>query len=157
MVKECKIENLTFIISEEGSNIRVIGFNSSTILSNQDVETVCGLINHNFKMVRNHYKSMLNGSNIGFEEFDISSISFLIVMFYLYMYNTWKSSYKKQENKDLHFNLKDFNNPSTRDIIFNYYKTKYPIDWEIKCAILIGMELNELKAYYKNRLAFYNK
>ncbi len=73
------------------------------------------------------------------------------------MYNSWRSMYKKQENKDLRFNEKDFNNPSTHDMLFHYFKTKYPNDWEEKCAILIGKELTEMKTYYKTREEFYNK
>lgn len=65
--------------------------------------------------------------------------------------------YKKQENKDLKFNEKDFSNPSTHDIVFNYFKTKYPNDWKEKCAVLLGMGLSELNAYYKTRESFYNK
>jgi hypothetical protein len=65
--------------------------------------------------------------------------------------------YAKQENRDLRFIEKDFSNPSTHDIVFNYFKTKYLINWEEKCAVLLGMEVPELKAYYKTREDFYNK
>ena len=31
------------------------------------------------------------------------------------------------------------------------------MDWEEKCAILLGMTLDDLKVYYKTREAYYNK
>lgn len=58
---------------------------------------------------------------------------------------------------DLTFKAKDFDNPSTHDIIFNYFKTKYPNKWEEKCSILIGMSIDQLRAYNKTREAFYNR
>jgi hypothetical protein len=65
--------------------------------------------------------------------------------------------YKKHENIDLRFNSKDFDNPSTHDIIFNYLKPRYPKDWEEKCSALLGMSIDQLRTYYINRGTFYNR
>ena len=156
-MKQCKIENLTFALSEEGPNIRVISDNSNLLLVNQNIDNVFSLINDNFKIVSSHYQLMTSGATIGFEESDLFVISFEIVMFYLNLYNAWRNYYKKLQNKDLKFNVKDFGHPHTYDIIIDYYKKKYPDDWELRCAILIGKNLVEIKAYYKYRLDYENK
>ncbi len=157
MMKEIKIENITLGLLGEGANVRVKSNKENLILSNQNIDSVAELIQYNFDVVVNHYKLMIDREKKEFDLKDINFISISIVLHYLYMYNSWRVMYKKQENKDLRFNEKDFSNPSTHDIVFNYFKTKYPNDWEEKCAVLLGMELNELNAYYKTRESFYNK
>lgn len=156
-MKEVKIENITIRLSREGSNVRVKSNNEDVILSYQSVDTVSELINHNFNVVNNHYKMMVEDSKKKFDFTDVAIISIAIVLHYLYLYNSWRSMYMKQENRDLKFNEKDFSHPSTHDILFNYYKSKYPNDWEEKCAILLGMGLLELRDYFKTREEFYNK
>jgi hypothetical protein len=156
-MKEIKIENITLGLLGEGANVRVKSNKENLILSNQNIDSVAELIQYNFDVVVNHYKLMIDREKKEFDLKDINFISISIVLHYLYMYNSWRVMYKKQENKDLRFNEKDFSNPSTHDIVFNYFKTKYSNDWEEKCAVLLGMELNELNAYYKTRESFYNK
>lgn len=156
-MKEIKIESITLSLSSEGGNVRVKSNKEDIILTNQIVDNVSELIKHNFNVVNNHYKVMVEKAKEEFDYSDITLISIAIVLHYLYLYNSWRSMYKKQENRDLKFNEKDFSHPFTHDILFNYFKTKYPNDWEDKCAILLGMELSELKAYYKTREDYYNK
>lgn len=156
-MKEIILENITISLSREGNNVRVQSDKENVILFNQRVETVSELLTHNFKVVSGHYRLIISEAKDKFDFKDITIICIAILLHYLYMYNSWRSMYKKQENKDLRFNEKDFNNPSTHDILFDYFKTKYPNDWEEKCAILIGKELTELKTYYKTREEFYNK
>ncbi|WP_293917942.1 MULTISPECIES: hypothetical protein [unclassified Sphingobacterium] len=156
-MKEIKIENITLGLSSEGMNVRVKSNKENLVLSNQNIDNVAELIEHNFNIVSNHYKLIIDREKKEFDLKDINFISISIVLHYLYMYNSWRVMYKKQENKDLRFNENDFSNPSTHDIVFNYFKTKYPNDWEEKCAVLLGIELNKLNTYYKIRERFYNK
>ncbi|QQT24856.1 hypothetical protein [Sphingobacterium spiritivorum] len=156
-MKEIKIENITLGLSSEGMNVRVKSNKENLVLSNQNIDNVAELIEHNFNVVSNHYKLIIDREKKEFDLKDINFISISIVLHYLYMYNSWRVMYKKQENKDLRFNENDFSNPSTHDIVFNYFKTKYPNDWEEKCAVLLGIELNKLNTYYKIREIFYNK
>jgi len=156
-MKEIKIENITLSLLSEGGDVRVKSNGENVILSNQSVDTISELIKHNFDVVRSHYMLMIIDTKNEFDIEDINYVSIAIVLYYLYLYNSWRSMYKKQENKDLRFNEKDFTHPSTHDIIFNYFKTKYLNDWEKKCAFLIGKELTELRTYYKTREDFYNK
>lgn len=157
MMKEIKIENITLSLLSEGENVKVKSNKENLILCNQSVDIVAELIQYNFHIVVNHYKLMIDREKKEFDLRDINFISISIVLHYLYMYNSWRVMYRKQENKDLKFNEEDFRNPSTHDIVFNYFKAKYPNDWEEKCAVLLGLELSELKAYYKTRESFYNK
>lgn len=157
MIKEIIIENIILKLSDEANNVRVQSDEENTILTNQNIDAVIVLIKQNFIVVSNYYKVIINNATqtLAFE--DINRVSILILMHYLYMYNSWRSMYKNQGNRDLKFNEKDFNNPSTHDLLFKYFKTKYPNNWEKKCAVLLRMDLNELKTYYKTRLDFYNK
>jgi len=157
MTKDYKIENITFSLYDENNKVVVKSPEKSVSLFNQSIDNVSKLIDNNLKIVSGHYKLMVSNVRQEFEISDIFRLSFSIVIHYLYMYNLWRNTYKKQENKDLTFDVKDFDNPSTHDIIFNYYKSKYPTDWETKSAALIGITIDELKAYYKNRQNFYNK
>ena len=157
MIKEIKLENITLSLLSKGGDVRVKSDKQNIILSNQSIGIVSELIKHNFDVVYSYYKLMISETKEKFDYEDINQVSIAIVLYYLYMYNSWRSMYKKQENKDLRFNEKDFSHPSTHDIIFNYFKTKYPNDWEEKCAVLLRMELRKLEVYYKTREDFYNK
>jgi hypothetical protein len=154
MMKEIKIENIILSLSSEGGDVRVKSNKEDVILSNQDVDVVSELIVYNFNVVNNHYKKMIEKAKEKFDYSDVTPINIVIVLHYLYLYNSWRSMYHKQENRDLKFNEKDFTNPSTYDIVFNHFKIKYPNDWEDRCAILLGMGLSELKAYYNTREDF---
>jgi hypothetical protein len=69
----------------------------------------------------------------------------------------WRLDYKRKKYQDLAFKQDDFKSPSTNDIIFGFFKYNYPDDWEIKCSVLMAMELDDLKTYYERRVQFYNK
>lgn len=156
-MKEIKLENIVLTLSDESGNIRVLSKYNNVILNNQSIENVSELIKYNFDIVNEHYKFMIRDVSIKFNITDVNALSLKIVLHYLYMYNSWKTMYKKQGNRDLKFDNKDLNNTSTHDLIFEYYKNSYPEDWEEKCSILLGIGLEELKAYYKNRQSFYWK
>lgn len=152
-----KIENITISLLREGEDVRVKSSAGNVILPNQNREAVAELIKHNFYIVINHYKCMIEKQQKEFDNNDIHFVSISIVLYYLYTYNSWRTMYKREQNKDLRFYEKDFSNPSTHDILFLYFKKRYSKDWEDKCAVLVGMKLDELKKYYKTREDFYNK
>lgn len=149
-MKEIKIENISLSLSNEGSSVRVKSNTENVILSNQVIDVVGDLIKHNFNIVNEHYKKTFKNSEEVIDFKDLNLVSIKIVLHYLYMYNSWK-------DKELKFSVKDFTNPSTHDIIFNYFKENHPKSWEKKSATLLGMGLNDLKIYYKTREVFYNK
>jgi hypothetical protein len=73
------------------------------------------------------------------------------------MYNSWRLQYRAKKYQDLTFKHEDFDHAPTNDIIFRYYRSIYPADWEIKCSVLMSMGLGDLRRYYEERLKFYNK
>ena len=124
---------------------------------NQNIDDITEVIRGSFNIVKNHYENLAFKREKLFNITDIYHLSLSIVLHYLYLYNSWKIMYKKQENRNLNFEEKDFNNPSTYDIIFSYLKSKYPESWELQSAVLLDIKLDELKIYYKTREEFYNK
>lgn len=156
-MKELILKNLRIILFSEGKDVRVKSSTENVILKNQSLDDVSTIILNNFNEVSDFYKDQVNTNVSLISLDDVYLISFEIVMYYLYIYNSWHYLYKGQKGKDLRFDSKDFDAPATLDIIFHYFKTKYPDDWEERCSLLTGVELSELKAYYQNRQDYYNK
>ncbi len=157
MMKEYKIGDVAFALSQEALNVRLTSADKNVLFAKQNVDDIFSLINHNFTIVNDFYRSIVKNSGLNIEFEEISQISFSIVLHYLYMYNLWRNTYKKQANRKLSFDTKDLSHPSTHDIIFKYFSTKYPADWAAKSAVLIGMSDRELLDYYEGRKQFYNK
>lgn len=152
------LNSIILLLFKEGNNVRVKSYKEDISLVNQDIKQVSEIIHYNFDILYKHYKKIIrDNENCSIEDIDITYISINILMFYLYVYNLWKNSYTKQQNRDLKFNIKDFENPSTHDIIFDYFKAKYVNDWRLKSAILLGKKLDELNIYYNEREMFYKK
>jgi hypothetical protein len=78
------------------------------------------------------------------------------VLYYLSTYIFWKKEYPKEKNRDLIFIEKDFNKPSTNDIIINYLRNEYPTKFIKLCSILLDKSIDETEIYIKNRLDFQN-
>lgn len=157
MNREIELGTLKLNLSEEGNNIRVNSADQAAILENQNIEAVAALLEHNFNFVNGHYLSMIQKEMESFELSDINKISLDIVIYYLYMYNSWRNNYEKEKGRELQFNPEDINNPPAADAIFHYYKKKYPKQWKDKSAVLLGMTLEELNEYYQGRERFYNR
>jgi hypothetical protein len=152
------LENITIELVKENNDVRVCLPTRSAILSEQNIETVSRIIQHNFEIVDAHYRSMIAGhADISFDLNDIHTLSLKIVVYYLYMYNSWRVQYRRPKYDNLDFKEEDFNNPSTNDLIFDFYRSNYPADWEEKCAVLMGKDLESLKIYYQRRLQYNNK
>ena len=157
-MKQLNLKNISLILTEEGGNVRVKSPGQNVLLASQNIDNVMLIIEDNFNTVDSFYlKRTGDNLEVTFDVDDIHNISISIVLYYLNMYNAWRLKYKAKKYQDLAFKEDDFNHPYTQDIIFNYYKTKYPDDWEIKCSVVMAMELDDLKRYYEKRLQFYNK
>lgn len=154
MMKEIKLEKIILKLSKEYDNVRIKSDNDNVILINQDIEIVASLIKNNFDIVYGYYKSkVINSTDLE----DINSVSITIILQYLYMYNTWQNTYKNKINQDLQFNERDFNNPTTFDLIMDYYRKNRPHYWLEKSCVLLGMNVMDLQKYYAERERFYNK
>jgi hypothetical protein len=151
------IENITVNLTTEHTNVRVKFDHEETLLLNQDIDTVTKDIRNNFSIVKNHFQKLAYKAGKLIDITDINKLSLLIVLYYLFLYSSWKVMYPKQKNRNLNFDPTDFNNPSTYDIIFHYFKSKSPEDWKMKSAILLDFELDDFDIYYKRREDFYNK
>lgn len=152
------LENITLVLIEEDAAIRVKSPGQNVLLASQTIENVLLIIERNFSIVDLFYlKRIEDNPTTTFVPDDIHSLSVSIVLHYLHMHNMWRLQYTQKKYQDLEFKQEDFEHPYTHDIIFDYYKNKYPDDWEIKCSILMEMELDQLKLYYKRRLQYYNK
>jgi len=157
-MKELELDGISLVLFDEKGSVRVASEAGNILLSNQTIDNVAALLENNFQIVNGFYQSKpVPPVKDTFGPADITFISIAIVLHYLNVYNSWRSMYKKQENKDLRFNNKDFDHPFTNDIIFSFLKKKYPHDWEQKSAILLEKGLDELRAYYKRREDYYNK
>lgn len=156
MKREILIEDIVLSLSEEGDNVRARSDEENVLLANQRIEKISELVEFNLNLVRSHYKLIMDREGGKIDLSDLNRVSLSIVLYYLYMYNSWRGMYKGQENRDLKFLDKDFNQASTHDILFQYFKTKSPEDWEEKCAVMLEMDLEELKTYYERRKLFYN-
>lgn len=152
------LENIEVVLTEENGAVRVKAPGENVILHSQNIENVQFLIEENFKIVDGFYlRRIADRPEARFDPDDVHKVSLSIVLYYLYMYNFWRLQYETKRDQPLSWNEKDFEHPSTSDMIFSFYRGKYPEDWEIKCSVLMGMELEELKAYYGRRLQYYNK
>ena len=157
-MKQLKLKNISLTLMEEGADVRIKSPGQNVLLASQNVDNVIAMIEENFKAVGSFYLNRIaDNVKTTFKLDEVHEFSVSIVLYYLHMYNAWRLKYKAKKYQDLAFKEDDFNHPYTQDIIFNYYKTKYPGDWQIKCSVLMAMELDGLKKYYEGRLQFYNK
>lgn len=155
MMKDVQLGNTNLGLISENLNVRVISDTENVLLKNQSIEQVRQLLADNYAIVYRHYSSKSLCSSEDLE--NVNKVSISIVLHYLYMYNNWRNTYRNMQDFDLRFNDKDFANPTTFDIIVNYYKKRYPYDWIRKCNRLLGMSAKELQKYYEEREKFYNK
>lgn len=157
-MKQLTLKNITLALSKEDDNIRVKSPDKNVLLLSQNIKNVIPIIESNFSVVDSFYlKRIADNPAATFDPDDIHRVSVSIVLDYLYMYNLWRLQYQRKKYQDLSFKQEDFDHPSTNDTIFSYFKYKYPDDWEIKCCVLMGRELDDLKRYYERRVQYYNK
>lgn len=152
------IKNIPLVLLEEGDNVRVKSPSQNIFLASQNIENVILIIEENFTIVDSFYqKRISDSSKTSFNPGDIHNLSLTIVLSYLSMYNSWRLKYKAKKYQDLTFRVEDLDHPTTSDHIFRYFKNNYPEDWELKCSVIMAMELADLKAYYERREQYYNK
>jgi hypothetical protein len=156
-MKKLVLENIVLELVKENDDVRVSSPTRSFVLFEQTIENVSSIIQHNFKVVDSHYKSMIaQHPEIGFDLKDIHTISMKIVLRFLYMYNSWRVQYRRPKYDNLDFKEEDFDDASAADIIFDYYRVNYPADWQEKCAVLMGKDLEALKHYFQRRQDYHN-
>lgn len=157
-MKKVRLENINAELVQENDNVKVTVDGRAVLLRQQTVAAMAAIIEQNFVMVNSYYLEKISGDfKEIFDPVDVRTVSLSIVLNYLSMYNDWRIQYKRKSYDDLGFKQKDFDHPSTHDIIFWYFRQKYPADWDIKSSVLLGMTLDQLKSYYERREQYYNK
>jgi len=159
-MKVIKLENLIINLEKDGDNVIVKYGDNSAVLFSQTSENISALLERNFHLVYNFFRSKI--TNYNFEEKneidDLAYLSLRIVVHYLYMYNSWRIQYKKSKAyENLDFKTKDFFNTSTNDMIISFYKKQLPDNWKLLCAKLLDLTADEFDVYYRQREHFYNK
>lgn len=134
-----------------------VEFNGRTISVNDTKPRVIEIIQDNYEKIKAHYFSNLSKYQLtDFDSTDLNIISVKILIYYLDQYSRWKGQYKKS-NYDIKFYEKDFEHPSTNDIIIFFLKEKYPGKWKSISAKYIDKTPEEFDFYWTNRLAYFNK
>ena len=162
-MRKIKLKNNTLnLFNENSSNsnqnsVRITYDFQNVVLPNQEINNVAKIIEKNFLFVYDFYSSNIDNNIKEISTSFVEEISIKIVLNYLYMYNMWRISYKNQSNLILDFDEKDFHNPDTADIIFDYSKKKYPNDWLEKSAAILGKDKASTLQYYRERKLSNNK
>jgi hypothetical protein len=147
------IEQIKIDLVENQYGLQMTVFNDGYPLPGQSIGETKDTITKNFGIVKGKYLQLASDT-ISPEE--LNEISLKVVIHYFYLYNSWKSQYEKEKNRDLTFLDKDFDHPNTYDKVIQFFKNKYPREYAAKCAILLGKTADELLKYEGNNNDFYN-
>jgi hypothetical protein len=152
-----EIDGIAIELAEENEGVRLTTHNGdNVILQDQTLISAENTVRENFLTVKTHYYRAEAGLSVAIDEHDLSIISLKIVLHYLYMYNMWRRMYMELKDRDLRFLTKDFENPSTGDMIISYFRNKYPEAYSGKCELLLGMSADEFRDYEKSRQEFHD-
>ena len=150
------IDNIPVELTEENKGVRLMTPNDDNVIfPNQTMASIESIVKENFQIVKSHYQAK-SGVLDAIDIQDLSIVSLKIVLHYLYMYNMWRKTYIEHRNHDLKFLTKDFDNPSTHDMIIQYFKKKYPERYPSRCELMFGMSADEFNRYEKSRQEFHD-
>lgn len=123
------------------------------LLTNVSITEIREVVTKNYILVKEHYH---NKTTDKLAQTDIEKVSLKVVLRYFYMYQLWRTMYKREKNRDLTFIKKDFEHPYTLDTIISYFKSAYPKQYADKCEIMLNMSSDKFKKYEKERQEFYD-
>ena len=133
-----------------------IDYNGKTTLINKDkLPRIIEIIKGNYEIIKGYYLSKLT-KNSAKDLSDLNAICVKILLYYIDQYSRWKVQYKKS-NYDITFYTKDFDQPSTKDLIVFYLIEKHPDNWKSISSQYLDMSQTELDEYWKNRELYFNK
>ncbi len=154
-----KLDNIELEVSKKlfGKTTK-IKFNGKTIsVRNQTISKTINILKSNYELIKAHYISNLSKSQIPeIDNAELNTLCVNILFFYIDQYSRWKEQYKKS-NYEITFYEKDFDHPTTHDIIIFFMQEKHPENWESISAKYIKMERNIFNEYWINRQAYFNK
>lgn len=147
------IEKIKIELTEDLYGIRLKTATDDLPLPGQTISETMETVRKNFEIVQEEYKKP-TPDNIDMDE--VNEVCLKIVLYYFYLYNSWKKTNEKEKDRDLTFLPKDFSHPYTYDIVIQYFKSKYPTDYAGKCAVMLGLQVENLLKYEYDRADFYN-
>lgn len=133
-----------------------VEYNGRIISVNDKATRAIDIIKENYEKIKAHYISNLSKNQIGADNEDLNTICVKILLYYLDQYSRWKEQYKKS-NYDIKFYEKDFDHPSTHDIVILCLKEKHPDNWKSLSEKYLNMTSDEFDFYWSNRLEYFNK
>jgi hypothetical protein len=148
------LDQHTIHLNEEKSGWRLTSSaGDHLLLAHVTMEETKELVTRNYQLVKQHYQEM-GAHKVAAE--DLATLSLKIVLHYFYMYQLWRSLYKKEKNRDLGFLTSDLQHPQTWDMVIAYFKTRSPKNYSEPCKTLLGLDTEKFIAYEKGRQAFYD-
>ncbi len=136
------LDNINVTISEENRGIRLTTEDENWFIPRQTLAKTKIILEKNFKIIKEHF---LDKVETVITQTDLNNVCLNIALCYFQMYNHWRTMYKRETNRDLTFLQKDFDATDTINIVIEYFKQKYPYNYEDKCEIMLGMTNSELK------------
>ena len=149
-----KIENVELEILNESKGLRVKTDTENLLLINQTFEEISETVLKNYQIVKKHFESRVLGK---INLIDLEKVCLKIVLYYLYMYNLWRTMYKKERNRDLTFLQKDFDHPYTSYQIIDYFISTYPDNYSNYCETMLDMTHDEFQDYLEKKKQFDNR
>lgn len=152
------LDNNELTISQKlfGSTITVEHARQKVSVLNDTIDRTTEIIKSNYETIKSFYVAKLNKNHTDINPKDLSEISLKILLYYLDQYSRWKEQYKKSIY-DIKFYEKDFDHPTTKDMVVFYLKEKYPDNWKEISSKYLDLSSTEFDAYWENRLAYFNK
>jgi len=148
------IDHIIVRIDNEVNGIRLTTENENLLLQNQTFVETKSVVEKNYKIVKEYFRDKMSAP---ITETNLENFILKIILHFFYMYNLWRTMYKKKKNRDLAFLVKDFKHPSTSYHIIDYFKNKYPANYADKCEIILEMTSEQFKKYLTSKEQFQNK
>lgn len=148
------IDHIKVNLQTETNGLRLTTENENLLLFNQTFEETKKTVENNYTIVKKYFQDKV-GSVVS--ETDLENVSMKIVLYYFYMYNHWRTMYKREKNRDLTFLQKDFEHPYTSYQIIDFFKKLYPSKYAEKCEVMLGMTQDEFRIYAERKEQFDNK
>lgn len=148
------IDHIIVRIDNEVNGIRLTTETENLLLQNQTFIETKSVIEKNYKIVKEYFQDKMSAT---ITETDLENFSLKIVLHFFYMYNLWRTMYKKEKNRDLTFLGKDFKHPYTSYHIIDYFKNKYPDNYMDKCETILEMTSEQFKDYLISKEQFENR
>jgi hypothetical protein len=145
------IGSINIAVTSDGTGIRLQTDSENILLVDQSFEVIEPIVLQNFDIVRKQYQR--NAAAL-LSDNELDELAIKIAFSYLALYNTWRTVYPKEKDRDLTFLPKDFDSPMTYDLVTAYIRKKFPKDYREKCAVVIGISVEEYMSYEKARQEF---